>query len=192
MGVAGQPLAAEQLDAAFHHVLVEHVDVAHVDPDAHAMVAQRRPLAGQGAGQLAERLARLVGRRGRPDVRRRAHAHAPQMAPFAHLDQRVVVPQPALDDRRVARDVVGEQRDLGAARRRLLHDRHRHRPLFGLAEQTALAHALRLVHRVADERPAKDRARRREPQRGARRRVAALDLDELIGEGKLGVASTMM
>ena len=135
MRVAGQAFAVEYLGAALDHVLVEDVDVADIEPGPHAIVAQRAALRGERADQLAEHFARLVGGRGGADVGGGAHPRAPQMAQPAHLDERVMMAEAAFDDRRVALDVVGEERDLGAVRRRLLDDRDRHRPFVGRAHQ---------------------------------------------------------
>ena len=149
------------------------------------MIAQRAALAGQRGDQIVEHFARLVGSGGGPDVRGGAQTRAPEVAQAAHLDERVIG-RGSLDDRRVAVDVIGEQRDLGAVRRRLLHDRHRHRPFVRRAEQLADAHPVRLIHRVAEEDAAEDRALRRQAQLGLGRGVTCTQGLELIGEDEVG------
>ena len=181
VGGAGHPLLGEQLAPAVDHVLIKDVDVLEVDPRPDAMIAERAALAREGADEIVEQLPRLRRRRHRRAAGAGAEPGAPEMAEAVPLDEHVPRRQAAFHGLAPAFDVIGEERDLRAGQRRLLHDRDGDGAAGRIEGQAAGADPRHLVDRVAEEEPAEDRGFGREPEGLARRRVAVLDkLDQVL------------
>ena len=185
VGIARQALLLEQGGAALDHALIEDVDVLEVDPRPDAMVAQAPALARERGDQLVEHRLRLCCGAGGGAIGAGAEARAPEMREAAFLNQQMLLRHAMLGERRAAVDVIGQQRELRAGERRLLHDRDRNRAVRGRAEEPALAHRYRLVHHIADEDTSEDGAVRRELQRLARLGIALLDAVDLFGKTEL-------
>ncbi len=183
--VAGQAVLGEDRAPARDHVLVEDVDVLEVEPGAQAILAQRPAFARQCADEIAEGRERLLRRRVGGHVLAGAQPRRPQMALVVALDQEIMLRQALLADRQMIAEMIGKERELGAAQRRLLDERDGGGAVRRYADERAAADALRLVHRIADEDPPEDRRFVGEANRSARRCATLLDLRNLSRKAQL-------
>src|SRR5690348_15121670 len=102
----------------------------------------------------------------------------------AFLDADVVRRRSSLGEGSGALDVIGEEGELRAGRRRLAHERHSDGTVLGRRGEAAPTQRRGLVHDVADEDAAEYRTLGRKVESASRFGVAPLDRVDLLGEAQ--------